>query len=69
MPSDFPGGSVVRTPCFQCWDAGGVGSIPGWGTKITHAAQHGQNHQKKKKKKLAHETQQQTTQLKNGQRI
>ena len=31
---DFPGGSVVRTPCFQ---AGGLGSIPDWGTKAQQA--------------------------------
>ena len=27
--------------------AGGVGSIPGWGTKIPHVMQHGQNKTKK----------------------
>ena len=32
---EFPGGPVVRTPK-------GVGSIPGWGTKIPKAAQCGQ---------------------------
>ena len=32
---DFPGGPVVKnTPS----NAGDVGSIPGWGTKIPHAA-------------------------------
>ena len=30
---DFPGGSVVKTPCSQCR---GPGSIPGQGTKIPH---------------------------------
>ena len=35
---------MVRTPCFQ---SGGTCSIPGRGTKITHAAWFGQ---KKKKK-------------------
>ena len=33
--------------CFS--NAGGTGSIPGWGTKIPHAMQHSQ----KKKKKIA----------------
>ena len=32
---DFPGGPVVKNlPC----KAGDMGSIPGWGTKIPHAA-------------------------------
>ena len=31
---DFPGGSVVKNP--PC-NAGHVGSIPGWGTKLQHA--------------------------------
>ena len=39
---EFPGGSVVKAPGFT---AGGVGSIPGWGTKIPYTAWHG----KKKK--------------------
>ena len=30
----FPGGSVVKNP--PC-NAGDMGSIPGWGTKIPHA--------------------------------
>ena len=30
-------------------NAGGVGLIPGWGTKIAHAAEHGQKWKKKKK--------------------
>ena len=30
---DFPGGSVAKTPPSS---AGGVGLIPGWGTKIPH---------------------------------
>ena len=33
---DFPGAPVVKTPPSS---AGDVGSIPGWGTKIPHAAQ------------------------------
>ena len=36
VDGDFPGGPVVRTPCFY---AGGAGSIPGWGAKIPHVAQ------------------------------
>ena len=32
---DFPGGPVVKNPPFN---AGDRGSIPGWGTKISHAA-------------------------------
>ena len=31
---DFPGGPVLRNPPFN---AGGAGSIPGWGTKIPYA--------------------------------
>ena len=34
MPWDFPGGPVVKnTPS----NAGDMGLIPGWGTKIPHA--------------------------------
>ena len=36
---EFPGGPVVRTQRFNCR---GLGSIPGWGTKIPQAVQHGQ---------------------------
>ena len=32
--AEFPGGPVVRTPCFDYWDPG---SIPGQGTKILQA--------------------------------
>ena len=32
---DFPGGPVVEN---QPSSAGDIGSIPGWGTKIPHAA-------------------------------
>ena len=33
----FPGGPVVKNlPC----NAGDAGSIPGWGTKIPHSAEH-----------------------------
>ena len=32
---DFPGGPVVETSPSN---AGGVGSIPGWGAKIPHAS-------------------------------
>ena len=38
---DFPGDPVVKILCFHC-TAGGVGSIPGQGTKILHAASCGQ---------------------------
>ena len=31
---DFPGGAVVKNPSSN---AGDVGSIPGWGTKSSHA--------------------------------
>ena len=31
---EFPGGPVVRTPCFHCYD---LGSIPGQGTQIPQA--------------------------------
>ena len=34
-PRDFPGGPVVKTPHFHCR---GVGSTPGRGAKIPHAA-------------------------------
>lgn len=36
---DFPGDPVVNIPHFQ---HRGTGSIPGWRTKIPHAAQCGQ---------------------------
>ena len=39
---EFPDISLVRTLCFHCR---GLALIPGWGTKIPQAAQHG----KKKK--------------------
>ena len=35
LPGDGP---VVKTS-----SAGGVGSVPGWGTKIPHVVLHGQN--------------------------
>ena len=34
LTGDFPGGPVVKTLPSN---TGGVGSIPGWGAKITHA--------------------------------
>ena len=34
---DFPGDPAVKTLCFYFKR---VGSIPGWGTKILHAAWH-----------------------------
>ena len=41
---EFPGGPVVRTRRFHCW---GLGSTPGWGTKIPQAVQRGQQINKK----------------------
>ena len=43
---DFPVSPVDKTLCSHC--AGGVGSIPGKGTKIPHAVQCGQEQQKKR---------------------
>ena len=43
---EFPGSPVVRTQRFHCH---GLGSIPGWGTKIPEAAQNGQKKKKKRK--------------------
>ena len=34
---EFPGGPVVRTQCFHCWD---LGLIPGQGAKILQATWH-----------------------------
>ena len=44
---EFPGGPVVRTQHFHC---PGLGSIPGWGTKIPQAAW--QSQKKKKKQSI-----------------
>ena len=46
---EFPGGLVVRTPCFHCRTAADMGSLPGGVTKILHASRRG--HKKKQKKK------------------
>ena len=46
---DFPGSPVVKTPRFH---AGGAGSIPGQGTKISYATWCG----KKKKKGMCIDT-------------
>ena len=43
---DFPGGPVVKTLPSN---AGGAGSIPGWGAKVPHAS--GPKHQNIKQKK------------------
>ena len=51
---DFPSHPVVKT---LLPNAGGLGSIPGWETKIPHAMGCGQKVEKKKKKN------QQNTQL------
>ena len=41
VPGDFPGGPMVKI--LHCTSsAGGVGSVPGWVTKIPHAVQCGQ---------------------------
>lgn len=45
---EFPGGLVVRTPCFPCK---GTGSIPGQVTKISHVVLCGPKILKKEKKK------------------
>ena len=45
---EFPGGPVVGTRCFHCWDPG---SIPGQGTKILQAAWCGQKKTKTKRRK------------------
>ena len=37
---NFPGGPAILRLCLST--AGGVGSIPGWGTKIPHVTGHGQ---------------------------
>ena len=42
---------VVQQLRLQASTAGGTGSIPGWGIKILHASQHGQNNKKKKDRK------------------
>ena len=36
LVGDFPGGPMIKNP--PC-NAGDVGSIPGWGTKMPHAAE------------------------------
>ena len=49
---DFPGGPVVKTPCFHCRRHGfdlSFGLIPGWGTKIPHAASQGQKKKEERK--------------------
>ena len=45
---EFPGGPEVRTRCFHC---GGLGSIPGQGTRISQAARHSQKKTKQNEKK------------------
>ena len=45
---DFPGGPVVKTSPSN---AGGAGSIPGWGTKIPHALGPKKKNQNIKKQK------------------
>lgn len=43
---NFPGGTVVKTPSFQC---GEVGLILGQGTRIPHVTQHSQKTKSKLK--------------------
>ena len=50
---DFPGGPVVKTPCFLCREQGG-GLMPSQGTKISHATQHSQTKKKSKQKHWLH---------------
>ena len=47
MAREFPGGPVVK---IWSYHYKGLGSVPGWGTKISQAAQQGR---KKKKKHMA----------------
>ena len=47
MIKDFPGGSVVKA---QPSNAGGVGLIPTWRTKVPHAIQAVAKFKKKKKR-------------------
>ena len=44
---EFPGGPVVRTWRFHCR---GPGSIPGQGTKIQQATQHGQKKERERER-------------------
>lgn len=46
LPWDLPGGPVVQT---RAANAGGLGSILGWGTKIPNATKHGQEIFKKER--------------------
>ena len=48
MKRDFPGSPVVKTSPSN---AGGAGSIPGWGAKIPHASRP-KNQNKKQKQHL-----------------
>ena len=49
---EFPGGLVVKTPCFHCRTAADMGSLPGRVTKILHASRHGHKQSKSKKKMI-----------------
>ena len=44
---DFPGDPLVKTICFQYR---GLGSIPGWGTKIPDTMEHSRKTNKQTKK-------------------
>ena len=41
-PRDFPGGPGVKLRASKALEAQSSGSIPGWGTRIPHAACSGQ---------------------------
>ena len=43
---EFPSDPLLRTQCLHCL---GPGSIPGWGTKLSQAAQSGLKRNKRKK--------------------
>ena len=46
---DFPGGPELRLHAFT---SGDMGSIPGWGTKISHAVWLSQNNNNKYKQSV-----------------
>ena len=54
---EFPAYLVVRIPDFHCC---GPGSIPGWGTEIPQAMQHGQKRKKKKRERKLKKKQKKT---------
>ena len=46
---NFPGGPAILRLCLST--AGGVGSIPGWGTKIPHATGWGQTKRERERER------------------